>query len=166
LASDNVKRFKFFHVIFEVGIILKGINASIELALGTSLIILSADKLRGFITNLITPLLDHKRWSWLSDAATRYAERITISGKDFAGWYFLTHGVVKLLVVICLLKRWFWAYPVAIAMFIMFVLFQTGEFLLGSHSWFYLFLDIFDGLMIWLTVNEWKHAKSLAAKAS
>lgn len=156
------KAFSLFHHVFQVGIVLKGLNGLAEIIGGIFILNVSASQIKGWIHHIFEPWVQKNPLSWIANTALRYSERITQSGQDFAGWYFLSHGIIKALIVVCLLKGWRWAYPLAIAVFLGFIGFQTWEYFTASHSGFYIFLDVFDGLIIALTVMEWRHAAQAA----
>jgi uncharacterized membrane protein len=162
------KAFNVFHKIFQVGILLKGINAAVELVCGTALLAIPTPALKHWLASLLNPIRDFNANSFLVAWGEHYIGRLSDVAQDFVAWYFLSHGVIKLMVVVCLLRGWIWAYPFSLVVFAGFMGFQTWEFFTGSHSWFYIFLDVFDAFVIWLALNEWRHAQGLrkAGKAA
>jgi uncharacterized membrane protein len=46
--------------------------------------------------------------------------------------YVLSHGVIKMVAVVALLKNKLWGYPVSIAVFGGFIVYQISKFI-GSH---------------------------------
>jgi len=160
------KSYSILHQIFRIGILLKGLNAFCEVVGGIALLYFSTSAIQEWITRLVTPILGKHPDSFLANLGLTFSSSITPKGQAFAAWYLLSHGIIKLMVVFCLVRGWFWAYPVAIVVFVGFMIFQTWEYVMGSHSWTYIALDIFDGFIIWLTVNEWRHARHHAGKAT
>jgi uncharacterized membrane protein len=73
----------------------------------------------------------------------------------FVGFYLLTHGSVKLGLVIGLLKGRMWAYPSSLAVFGIFVLYQTYLFTL-NHSPAVVLLTLFDLIVIWSVWREYQ----------
>ncbi len=76
------------------------------------------------------------------------------SGKYFASLYLLSHGAVKLVLVIALLRNKLWAYPLMIVTLALFVCYQIYRFAL-SHSVLMILLTLFDVVVIFLTWLEY-----------
>lgn len=90
---------------------------------------------------------------------------ILIKGIDacnFAMFHLFSHGVIKLAIVLLLWRKKTWAYPASIVVIVLFIVYQVLRWT-GTHSVFMVFLTIFDILMIWLTLVEYRR---LRAKAS
>jgi uncharacterized membrane protein len=81
----------------------------------------------------------------------------------FVAWYFLSHAVLKGLVIACLLARKAWAYPLGIVVFVGFLGYQTWEYFRAGGV-FYLLLDVLDLALIGLTAVEWRHALRVRAE--
>jgi len=164
MAEKEGKARGFLHWFFETGVVLKGINAVVEVAGGLALLLIPTASLQSWIRTVLNPLIRHDPDSFASRMGLRLVERLTDAGQDFAALYFLTHGVVKIFVVICLLRGWMWSYPLGVAVFAGFIGFQTWEFFAGSHSWFMIAMNVLDLVLIALTLNEWRQKKALAAQ--
>ena len=76
--------------------------------------------------------------------------------KLFGALYLVTHGVIKIVLVVNLLRNRLWAYPAAIVVFILFGLYQTYYLLLGYSFWL-LALTILDVIIIVLTWHEYRY---------
>lgn len=81
----------------------------------------------------------------------------------FASLYLLSHGLVKVVLVVCLWANRLWAYPLTIVVFAAFMVYQTYRFT-HTHSWALIILTLFDGLLIFLTWKEYQDQKSLKSK--
>jgi uncharacterized membrane protein len=86
------------------------------------------------------------------------SQNMTNSSARFAALYLLSHGLVKVLLVTCLWLNKLWAYPLTIAVFGAFAVYQVFRFT-HTHSWALVILTIFDVLIILLTWNEYRHQK-------
>src|SRR4051812_40187709 len=105
---------KLLHDGFEVSILLKGLNGALEsiggilflilgpMAIGQGLLFFLREELRVYRGGLFFSLL----FRWAGDLA--------ISGRIFAGLFLLSHGVIKLFLILALFKKKLWAYPLAI----------------------------------------------------
>lgn len=77
----------------------------------------------------------------------------------FAAVYLLIHGVVKIFVAIQLLRRKLWAYPVAIAIFVLFAFYGVYRYTF-THSIFLAAFTIFDLVVVWLVWHEYRFHRS------
>ncbi len=80
------------------------------------------------------------------------------SGKYFASLYLLSHGAVKLVLVVALLRNKLWAYPLMIVTLAAFVCYQSYRFAL-SHSVAMILMTLFD-VVILLTWLEYRKQRS------
>lgn len=83
------------------------------------------------------------------------AAGITGTGRHFAAVYLLSHGLVKLVLVVELLRNRLWAYPLMVVMLGIFVGYQSYRFFL-THSIAMVILTVFDLAVIALTAMEYR----------
>lgn len=57
-----------------------------------------------------------------------WAQNFSVATEHFYAFYLLSHGMVKLLLVIGLLKGKLWAYPASLVVFGLFILYQLYRF--------------------------------------
>jgi uncharacterized membrane protein len=72
--------------------------------------------------------------------------------------YLLTHGVVKIIIVIGLTLRQRWAYPVAFVFLGAFVIYQVYRLTCDPTTGLAL-LTVFDLFIIWLTWREYQRTR-------
>jgi uncharacterized membrane protein len=75
--------------------------------------------------------------------------------RTFAAAYLLSHGIVKLFLVVGLLRNKLWAYPAAIIVFVLFVVYQLYR-LSSTPSPLLVLLTVFDLMVIGLTWHEYR----------
>ncbi|HUN96063.1 MAG TPA: DUF2127 domain-containing protein, partial [Bradyrhizobium sp.] len=96
----------------------------------------------------------------------RAFEHLADGGGHFASWYLLSHGGVKLCLVLALLWNKLWAYPLMIVMLAAFIGYQMYRYTL-THSLVMIGLTVFDLIVIVLTVIEYRqqiaHRRGTAA---
>ena len=78
--------------------------------------------------------------------------------KLFISLYLLSHGIVKLGLIIALWKEKRWAYPLAIVVFGGFIVYQIYKYAI-QPSLVLLVLTDLDMAVIILTWLEWRHRK-------
>lgn len=143
------------HWLFESTLLLKAVFAALEAAAGLGLRLVpnsQIHKLAGWLTHreLIEDPADP-----LSLRISRLIDGFSDGSQHFYAFYLMSHGLIKLVIVILLMRRIAFAYPLGIAVFAGFVVFQAERFLV-THSPFLLALTLLDLVVIYLTWREWR----------
>jgi uncharacterized membrane protein len=144
--------------IFEVSILLKGLDALIELIGGILLLTISPH----FITRITNALTHHELsedpHDFIATAIAHAGHSLAHNSRIFGGIYLLLHGVVKMVVIIGVLKQKLWAYPWLIVVISAFICYQLWD-LLHKFTIGMLLLTIFDVFIVVLTWFEWQRHK-------
>jgi uncharacterized membrane protein len=143
---------------FRAGITLKAVDGLLE-SLAGLLLLVDPDALRKISLTLWT----YGHFHYLHHAGgSRVAEQLGATDPVFAAAYLLSHGAVKIALAIALWMNRLWAYPLAIVVFGVFVIYQVFR-LERVHSIGLLLLTISDVVIIWLTLLEYRDQKRLHA---
>jgi uncharacterized membrane protein len=144
-----------FHRIFEIGILLKGAHALIECLGGLALAFLRTDGL----VNLVSELTQHELMRHPNDfVAARLlamAQTFTVGTQHFYAFYLLSHGLIKIFLVLALLRNKLWAYPVSLAVLGLFIVYQLYRFSY-THGIGLIVLTVFDIVVIALIWHEYR----------
>lgn len=152
MPSVNEQR---IHQIFTVSIILKGIHALIECVSGIALAIVSTGTIVEWVNRLtLTELIEDPN-DLIAHHLASYAQDFTLSSQHFYAWYLLSHGAVKLLLVIGLLRGKMWSYPASIAVMFLFIAYQLYRYSYTGGVGL-LILTGFDIVVIWLIWHEYR----------
>lgn len=146
---------------FDVTLVLKGIDGFLELVGGVLLILVSP----ATINHLVERLTQHELSQDPNDFIAHHLLRLTANLHDsqlFGAIYLLTHGVVKIVIVVGLLRREGWAYPVAFVFLGGFVVYQVYRMTYAPSVGLAL-LTVFDLLIIWLTWREYRRTRAAVA---
>lgn len=143
------------HESFRVGIALKGLHALAETVGGTVLLEVSPRTLNRILMSIVTQDLSQDPKDFIARHLRLAFEHFAAHGKHFASWYLLSHGGVKLVLVIALLRNKLWAYPWMLALLAAFIGYQTYRFSL-THSIAMILLTAFDIAVIVLTWIEYQ----------
>lgn len=148
---------KSIYKVFVTSLILKGLNALLEI-IGGALFLFT-----GSVTVILSFLI---KGELIEDPADFVANQIqhvlpyfSVHTQLFGAFYLLSHGIVKVFLVINLLRGKLWAYPATIVTLFLFVAYQLYR-LSYTYSSFLIFLTLFDLLIIGLTWHEYKIIKS------
>lgn len=147
------------HESFLVGIALKGLGALSEVIAGLAFLKISPDALNRIVMAFIATELPEDRHDFIARHLRHYLADFGASGKHFATWYLLSHGAVKLLLVVALWMNELWAYPAMIVVLAGFISYQIYRFAL-THSVAMILLSIFDLIVIALTWSEYHRQRA------
>jgi len=148
---------KNIHLIFEVSLILKGIFAALEL-IGIFAYFVSQQFLLSVVTLMTQDELAEEPRDFIANYLVHAAQTLSISTQHFTAFYLLSHGVIKLFVIIGLLRQKLWYYPAALMVFGLFIVYQLYRFGF-SHSPWLLILTALDIIVMWLTWHEYKYLR-------
>jgi len=129
---------KNIHRVFVVSVAAKGLHALIEIAGGGALYLLGADTIA--------------RWIRPHEWAARHLD---LGEQRFFAFYLLSHGLVKSVIVIGLLREKLWAYPASFVVFSAFIAYQLYRYSF-THDVALIALSIFDLFVIALAVHEYR----------
>ncbi len=148
---------KWFERIYKIGVGIKGFDGLVELVAGLAL--------------LLSPALVHDILAAISGRASHYHGQVSHfiieyvarldsdlakSGLTFLIIFLIGHGVVKLALVYCLLKEIIKAYPYALAVLGLFLVYQIYVLVrnpLAIGMWLFTILDV---VIIYLVWGEWR----------
>lgn len=151
----KVKSDELIHIGFNIGLLLKALNALVEIIGGFALFFLPPNRLNALITFVTRGELSEDPNDFIMIHLIHLSQSFGISSWHFMIFYLLSHGIIKLIVLFLLWKKKLWAYPLSVAVFIGFIIYQLHRFTL-SNSIFMLLLTILDIVMIVLTILEYK----------
>jgi uncharacterized membrane protein len=141
------------HKLFVISLALKAINGVLETCLGILFFFTSrASEWLGLLAS--NELVDDPNdffATWLD----KFLSHFGANAQMFAAFYLVSHGVIKVFLIWALFKNKVWAYPSSIAVFCLFIAYQTQRYF-HTHSVFLLFLDVFDLFVIWLVWKEYQ----------
>jgi uncharacterized membrane protein len=116
------------HQIFEIGILLKGAHALIECIGGLVLAVVSTSAIARLVDALTQEELIEDPHDFVATHLLSLAQNFTVGTQRFYAFYLLSHGVVKVFLVVFLLRNKLWAYPVSLVVLGLFVLYQLYRF--------------------------------------
>ena len=146
--------------LFEIGIILKGVDGLAELLGGLLLLFVTPGDIRH-----LAALLTHGELSEdPGDVVARYllhtANGLTGNAVIFGAIYLLAHGAVKVVLVIALLLNKLWAYPCMITVLLIFIGYQLYRIVLDPSAGLAA-LTVFDVLIVILTWREYRRQRRI-----
>ena len=143
------------HQIFVVSVLFKGIHALIEIVGGIALYLISTDTIVQTIQRYSYDELVEDKNDWIATHLLQFAQTFSVAEHNFYAFYLLSHGVIKSILVIGLLRERLWAYPASFAVFGGFIAYQLYRFTF-THDIGLILLSIFDAFVIYLAVHEYR----------
>ncbi|MGH9713466.1 MAG: DUF2127 domain-containing protein [Candidatus Acidiferrales bacterium] len=145
---------------FHAAITLKGIGALMEIIGGVLLWFIKPAAMSNLLQLLFLQELARDPDSFLSTHVLRQSTKLAHLDPTFASAYLLSHGITKLLLVICLWMNKLWAYPLTIAVFAGFCVYQVHRYM-HTHAISLILLTLFDIFLIYLTWREYLEQKQI-----
>jgi uncharacterized membrane protein len=152
------KKLDFFHVSFEIALILKAINGLFEIAGGVLLTFLNQGNLNRIIAMLTQGELSEDPKDVFAAAILHFSENFSISSQHFGIFYLISHGIIKLILVVILWRKKLWAYPLTIVLLGLFICYQLYRYAV-SPSVIMILLTVLDLIVILLTFIEYRNQK-------
>jgi uncharacterized membrane protein len=150
------KRKGLIHVSFEIGLLIKGIDGILEVLGSILLLLVSPNQVHKIIAKITRHELSEDPNDFIAKLLLSLSNRYSVSVQFFSAFYLLSHGIIKLIVIYLLRRRKYWAYPLSIVFFLLFIVYQTYRFF-NTHAIWLIILTIFDLLMIYLTYKEYRN---------
>jgi len=147
------------HEAFDVSIGLKALSAGLETLAGILLLIINPETINHWVVNLTQGELTEDPADKISNFLVHASAGLSANGEWFAALYLLSHGVIKLLLIVALFQKKLWAYPLAMVVFALFLAYQMYRYFLLGHSVWMLLLSILDVFVIALTYLEYRNLK-------
>ncbi len=98
---------------------------------------------------------------FVANRLLQIAGNLSVSTEHFYAFYLLSHGLVKTLLVVGLLKNELWAYPVSLVVLALFVLYQLYRFSY-THGLGLIALTAFDVIVVGLIWHEYRFMRRAA----
>jgi len=151
-------RTRLVHIGFEIGLLLKGLFALGEVLCGFGMIFMNPGRVNRLITWATRDELVEDPRDRITNYLISFGHTFTVDLQHFLILYLFFHGAVKLIVILLLWKKKLWAYPLSVAVFVGFIIYQVYKYI-NAPSVVLLFLTFLDVAMIILTIFEYKALK-------
>jgi uncharacterized membrane protein len=151
VGSKKIER--GLHDFFEIGVVLKAINAVAELVLGALLLFVNVGAI---VESLAANELVEDPDNFLGRHLHMLAGTLSPHAQFVSALYLISHGLIKAVLVYGLLRDKLWAYPASLAVLSLFVAYQVITYL-RTYSIALLLLTLFDLVLMWLIYHEYRH---------
>lgn len=160
MSIQKIRKQPWFEAVYKIGVGIKGLDGFFELAAGI-LLLVSPHTLHILLGAIVTEAGHHHGHvtHFVATSIAHLDDDLARSGLTFLIVFLIGHGIVKLTLVYCLFRKILGAYPYAIAVLGLFLLYQLYALVrdpLSIGMWLFTILDI---AIIWLVWGEWKDLK-------
>jgi uncharacterized membrane protein len=151
------------HLLFKIGVVLKGIDGTLEAIGGIALFFTTMTSLRNLVDWLTAGELQEDPTDFVANHLVDFFNHLSINSKYFAAIYLLTYGLTKVALVAALLRGKLWAYPVALIVLGLFLCYQIYRFS-HNHSWVLAFFSVIDFIILAVIWRDYQYLKTWRAK--
>lgn len=147
----------WLHWLFESTLLVKSVFALFEIAAGLGLRLVPHERIADFVGWLTHNSLIEGRNGAIFTRLAAGLDGFTSASQHFYALYLLAHGTIKLAIIVMLMRKLAFAYPLGMAVFAGFVVMQMTRWThTGAPA--LLALSLLDATVIWLTWREWRVA--------
>ncbi len=158
MAKNSKKLDSLIHKSFQFGMIAKGVDGVLEIVGGIILSAIGPQKVIQTLMWFLQLELSKDPNDPLANGLLHFAHSF-VADKFFAISFLISHGIIKIFLVTSLIKQKLWAYPIAILVFVAFIIYQSYIYLLDPTVGLFV-ITILDVLIIFLTWAEYSNQKS------
>lgn len=143
------------HKSFKIAILIKAIDGGLEMIGGILLLFLNPARLSNLVVLLTQHELSEDPGDVIANFMIKLSSKFTVSTEYFGAFYLISHGIIKIILIMLLWRGKLWAYPLTIISLILFIIYQIYRYILNPSTGLVI-LTIFDIIMIILTFIEYK----------
>ena len=158
VSENQQAREKYIHLVFDISLWIKGVFALSEIIAGVAAYFVSQQFLLGIVQWVTADEFAEDPHDLISNFLLHSVQNLSIGAQDFAAIYLLAHGIIKLWLIVGLLRKKLWYYPVAIVVFGLFIVYQLYRYTF-THSVLLLLITVLDLIVIGLTWHEYRYLR-------
>src|ERR1700690_3100094 len=147
-----------FDKTYEIGIIIKGIDGILELVGGVLVLALSPHTINSLTNFLTQDALQENPHNFIAIRVMKLGTHLAAGHNLFAALFLLAHGLIKVVLVVCLLLNKLWAYPWALVILSLFLVYQA-YLLVTAPTLAMAFLTVLDIIILGLIYREWQKVR-------
>lgn len=147
---------------FYISLLLKAADSVLEIIGGILTLLISSETINHIVSALTRHELSEDPHDFIANHVLKSAHDFASGpGRYFAAFYLLSHGIVKIVIIVALFKQKLWAYPWMMAVLGLFVVYQVYRLAFIKFSIGLVLLTLFDIFIIWLTWREYQIHKTV-----
>ena len=144
---------------FKISLYIKGVHGALEIIAGILLLVVKPEQISHLANATTRHELSEDPKDFIAGHILKSAHGLTGAALTFGGLYVLSHGLLKMFLVVEVLRDQLWAYIALISVTGLFVVYQTYRLTI-RFSLALILLNIFDIVIIYLTQKEYRKHKA------
>lgn len=149
-----------FHLLFKIGVVIKGIDGALEAIAGMALCFTSTAALQNLVDVLTQGELQEDPNDFVANHLVNFFHQLSVNTEHFAAVYLMTYGFTKVGLAIGLLQGKLKAYPAALVILGLFLGYQIYRFS-HNHSLGLAFVSLLD---LAILVVIWRDYQMMKAR--
>lgn len=141
------------HWMFDVAVIIKAINGVLEIA-GGYFLVFKPGWIGPTVASWAADLLIDHPGNWFAPMLANWGDGLTTDTEHFASKYLIGHGAAKVFIAWGLIREKLWAFPTALVVFGLLILYQLYRFA-HTHSPTLALLIVVDIAVCYLIWREY-----------
>ena len=158
VTTAESRREQRIHRFFEITLLLKALFSIGEIVAAIGVYVVPFDWAADWVGAITSAELARHPHDFVVSHLADWAQNLSVGTKHFVAFYLLSHGAVKLWVIIGLMRERLWYYPVALVLFTFFIVYQLHRYTF-THSVSLLLLTVLDLVVIALTWHEYQYLR-------
>jgi uncharacterized membrane protein len=142
-TSQQIDRPDLTDRAFRIGLFLKGFDGMLECIGGFYLLLINPEQINRWARYLTQGELSRDPHDFIASHILKTAHELTGTSLIFGAAYLLSHGIIKLVLVIEVIRNHLWAYLALIVVTSLFVVYQVYRLAVNGFSLSILLLTIF-----------------------
>lgn len=148
------------HLLFKIGVVIKGIDGFLELMAGIALCFTTTAMLRKLVDVLTQGELQEDPTDFIANHLVKFFHHLSVNTEHFAAAYLMTYGFTKVILAVSLLQGKLKAYPAALVILGLFLCYQIYRFS-HNHSLGLAFVSLLDLAILIVIWREYQSLKAL-----
>ncbi len=149
----NEKNIRLF---FDVSLWAKGADAVVEMIGGAAAFFVTQPAVLRLVEWVTRDEFAEDPHDRVANALLQAAQNLSVGTEHFIAAYLFAHGVLKLWLIVGLLRKRLWYYPVALVVFGLFIAYQGYRYWFTHSAWL-IAVTVLDLVVIVLTWHEWRY---------
>lgn len=143
--------------VFQIGLYLKAAHSVLEILGGLALAVVNQEEILRLAHRLTRAEIFEDPRDWIANYILQSAQNLSVDKKFAAALFLLSHGIIKLFLIVAVLRRKHWAYPafmIALGLLIAYQSYRLSHiFSPGLFA-----LTILDAIVLVLAWHEYRFA--------
>ena len=151
------------HKIFQYSLYIKGIYGLLETIAGIVLIFLSSKNISSIVQAIFGQVLVRDPDDFIANLFMNAAKNLSLHLHQFISLFMIVHGLINIGIVLALLHKKLWVFPIVSSVLGLLIIYQTYHFVF-NHSLTLLIITFVDIIIFGLLGFEYHRLKDIISR--